>query len=42
MREKLYQPYVSDSRVHNQTFVKLAMTEMSTDVPDDAVIERLM
>ena len=36
---KSYHPYVNDSRVHDQTFVKIAMTEMiqSTDVPDDAV-----
>ena len=35
-----YHPYVSDSRVHDQAFVKLAMIEMtqSMDVPDDAVI----
>ena len=38
--EKLYHPYVTDSRLHDQAFVRLAMIEMiqSTDVPDDAVI----
>ena len=38
--EKSYHPYVSDSRVHDQAFVKLVSTEMleSVAIPDDVII----
>lgn len=39
-QEKVYHPYVSDSRVHDQAFVRLCFEEIMdhTDAPENAVI----